>query len=109
MNCGPSVRQPPRRLAAAGRLVSVLCLLLLALAFSPNPANAYPCGGNASVARTLSAHMDVAEDGECAAPKRRPLHRKADPISFAFFVGILIAVLLVPVARLSKREYASRE
>jgi hypothetical protein len=52
--------------------------------------------------------MGAAEDGECSAPKR-PLHRKADPISFAFFVGVIIAVLLVPAAAVRKREDAPRE
>jgi hypothetical protein len=109
MNCGPSVRQPPRRLAAAGRIASVLCLFLLALALSSGPAGAYPCDGSAGPARTLSAHIGT-EVKECTpAPKRAPLHRKADPISFAFFIGLIVAVLLVPVARLSKREYSSRE
>lgn len=110
MNCGPSVRQPPRRLAAAGRIGSVLCLLLLALALSSGPASAYPCDGSAGPVRTLSAHVIGTEVKECnPAPKRAPLHRKADPISFAFFIGLIVAVLLVPVARLSKREYSSRE
>src|SRR2546430_10832042 len=111
MNCGPSVRQPPRRLVAAGRIASVLCLCLLALALSSGPASAYPCGGSAAPARTLSAHMSGGTDvKECTpAPKRAPMHRKADPISFAFFIGLIVAVLLVPAAALRKREYGSRE
>src|ERR1700694_1812381 len=100
MNCGPPVRQPPRRLSAAGRIASVLCLVLPARARSSGPAIAYPCGGSTpSSARTLSAHMSGAQDKECAAPQR-PLRPKADPISFAFFVGLIIAVLLVPAAAL---------
>ena len=51
--------------------------------------------------RTLSAHVTKADEKDCTPP--RPSVRKADPISFAFFIGIIIAVLLVPVA-LNKRE-----
>jgi hypothetical protein len=109
MNCGSPVRPPPRRPVTVGRLASALCLVLLALAFSAGPANAYPCGGSSGPVRTLAGHTRV-DVNECTpAPKRQSLHRKADPISFAFFIGLIVAVLLVPVARLSKREYASRE
>jgi hypothetical protein len=83
-----------------GRLTSFVCLLLLVLAFSAGPAGAYPCGV-ASSARTLSAHVTKADEKDCTPPRHH--HRNADPISFAFFVGIIVAVLLVPIA-LGKRE-----
>ena len=110
MNCGNPLRQPPRRPLAAARIASVLCLMLLALVLSAGPASAYPCGGSAVPVRTLSAHTSGVDAKECTpAPKRPVLHRKADPMSFAFFIGLIVAVLLVPAAALRKREDASRE
>jgi hypothetical protein len=102
MHCGSPVRPPPRRpVVAAGRLASIVCFLLLATAFWAGPAVAsYACEGNGS-ARTLAGHVTRAGDESCA-PGRR-VHRNADPMSFAFFIGILIAVILVPVA-MNKRE-----
>jgi hypothetical protein len=97
------LRQPPRPLAA-GRLVSVPCLLLLALALSAGPANAYRCGSTGS-ARTPSAHVTKVDETDCTPP--RLVDRKADPISFAFFVGIIVAVLLVPVALNKRRAFPS--
>jgi hypothetical protein len=83
-----------------GRLTGLVCLVLLALALSAGPAGAYSCGVAGSV-RTLSAHVTKADEKDCTAPPRR--RRNADPISFAFFVGIIVAVLLVPIA-VRKRE-----
>ncbi len=94
MNCGISERPPPRRPAFAGRLLSLVCVLLLALAFAAGPAGAYRCG-LATSARTLSAHV-AQSDENCPAPRMK--RRTADPMSFAFFVGIIVAVLLVPIA-----------
>ena len=98
MNCGSPVRPPPRRpVVAAGRLASIVCLLLLATAFWAGPAGAsYACESD-----TLSGHVTGTGDESCV-PRWR-VHRNADPMSFVFFIGIMIAVVLFPVA-LTKRE-----
>jgi hypothetical protein len=108
MYCGFSWR-PPRRTAFAGRLVSFACMLILAVGISAGPASAYPCKPPkqtpvASGVRTL-AGLVQAEQMDCGPePAPRPAKRReADPISFMFFIGILVAVVLVPAA-LGKRE-----
>ncbi len=103
MNCGSPVRPPPRRpVVAAGRLASIVCLLLLATAFWAGPAGAsYACESD-----TLSGHVTGTGDEGCV-PRWR-VHRNADPMSFVFFIGIMIAVVLFPVA-LTKREETPRE
>jgi hypothetical protein len=109
MYCGSSWR-PPRRTAFAGRLVSLACMLVLAFGISAGPASAYPCKSSgktpvASGTRTLAGHAQ-AEQLDCdpkPTPRRAFKRRDADPMSFAFFIGILVAVVLVPVA-LGKRE-----
>ena len=105
MYCGFFWR-PPRRTAFAGRLVSFACIFILAFGISAGPASAYPCKPSpaASGARTL-ASSGQAEQLECdPEPAPRPAKRgNADPMSFMFFIGILIAVVLVPVA-LGRRE-----
>jgi hypothetical protein len=100
MNCSSPVRPPLRRPAATGRLVSIVCLLLVAAAVWAGPAGAsYACEDNVALAPSV---QETAAGGESCAPRRRA-HRNADPMSFVFFIGILIAVVLVPVA-LNKRE-----
>jgi hypothetical protein len=108
MYCGSSWR-PPRRTAFAGRLVSLACMFVLAFGISAGPASAYPCKSDktavASGMRTLASHGE-AEQLDCdpkPTPRRAFKRRDADPMSFAFFIGILVAVVLVPVA-LGKRE-----
>jgi hypothetical protein len=103
MYCGSSWR-PPRRTAIAGRLVLLCTLILLALAVSAGPASAYSCGATsqAAPARTLAGHVVNRKD--CEEEPTRPAKRgNADPMSFMFFIGILLAVVLVPVA-LGRRE-----
>jgi hypothetical protein len=108
MYCGLSWR-PPRRTAFAGRLVSLACMLVLAFGISAGPASAYPCKPTGktpvtSGVRTLTTLVQ-AEQLDCdPQPTARPAKRReADPMSFMFFIGILVAVVLVPVA-LGKRE-----
>jgi hypothetical protein len=104
MHCGTPGRTPPRRPAFAGRLIRLVCLLLLALSAWAGPASAYPCGPPSVDARTLAGRVAKADVKECDPPA--PARRKrgdADPISFAFFIGIIVAVLLVPVA-LGRRD-----
>ena len=100
MYCGSSWR-PPRRTAFAGRLGLLLCLLVLAFGVSAGPAAAYSCGST-SPARTLAGHAAGKKDCE-QEPARRLRRKNADPMSFVFFMGIVVAFVLVPVA-LSRRE-----
>ena len=100
MHCGSSWR-PPRRTAFAGRLGFLVCVLVLAFGASAGPATAYSCGAT-PVVRTLAGHG--AQKKDCEQEPARPAKRgNADPMSFMFFIGILIAVVLVPAA-LGRRE-----
>ena len=107
MHCGFS-RRPPRRTALAGRLGFVACALVLALGLSSGPASAYPCkppdpAPVASGVRTLAGHV-VVQQKDCEPEPSRPARRgNADPMSFVFFIGILVAVVLVPVT-IGRRE-----
>lgn len=115
MHCGTSGRTPPRRPAfIVGRLTSFALLLLLALAVSAGPASAQPCAPSSAPAqapgvapaggvRTLAAHVPKSSPKECEPSEPFNKRGNADPISFAFFIGIIAAVLLVPIA-LGRRE-----
>jgi hypothetical protein len=101
MYCGFSWR-PPRRTAIAGRLVLLCALIVLAFGVSAGPASAYSCGAAPrGPGRTLAAHVAGKKDCE-EEPARRVKRGNADPMSFMFFIGMMIAVVLVPVA-LNKR------
>ena len=109
MNCGFSWR-PPRRPAAVGRLVLLACLVVLMLGSSAGPASAYPCkppdpapAASDAGARTLAAHAESQPKDCDTEPAQAPRRRTADPMSFVFFIGILVAVVFVPVA-LGRRE-----
>ncbi len=120
MHCGTSGRTPPRRPALiVGRLTSVALVLLVALAVSAGPASASPCAPSSAPAntprvapvngaRTLAAAAPKSSPKECEPSKPFKKRGDADPISFAFFIGIIAAVLLVPVA-LGRREDLSPE
>jgi len=87
-------RTPPRRPAFAGRLVVLLCMLVCLFAGSATPARAYVCAPSKSRAPRVAAQK------ACDRP-RAPVWRKqgdADAMSFVFFIGAVVAVLLVPVA-----------
>jgi hypothetical protein len=95
MHCGFSWR-PPRRTALAGRLALLCALLVLVFGTSAGPATAYPCG---ATSQSLGA-----EKKDCEQEPTRPAKRgNADAMSFMFFIGILIAVVLIPAA-LGRRE-----
>ena len=99
MYCGSSWR-PPRRTAIAGRLVLLCSLIVVFLGASAGPAAAYSCG-SASQDRTLAGPVVGKKDCE-EEPARRVKRGNADPMSFMFFIGIMVAVVFVPVA-LNKR------
>jgi hypothetical protein len=94
-------RTPRRRPAFAGRLVVLACLLVVLFGGSAAPARAYPCAPS-SAARTLQVHL-AAQKGCDRSAKARPKRGDADPMSFVFFLGIVIVVVLFPVA-LGRRE-----
>ena len=92
--------RPPRRTAFAGRLGLLFCLVVLALGVAASPAAAYSCDGAAG---------RVAQSKACTPePARRARRGNADPMSFVFFMGVVIAFVAVPVA-LSRRQEHSPE
>ena len=88
-------------MAYTGRLVVFACLLVLVFGPAAQPASAYVCGRPSKATRSLSAHLGTQKD--CDRPAGRVKRGNADPMSFVFFIGILVAVVLVPVA-LGRRE-----
>ena len=95
MHCGTPGRTPPRRPAFVGRLIRLVVLLVVTLTVWAGPASSYNCGAPSGT-RTLAGHVAKAKQcGPSTAFKRRG---NADPLSFAFFIGIIAAVLLLPVA-----------
>src|SRR5215831_3998408 len=87
-------RTPPRRPAFAGRLVVLLCVLVFPLVGSVAPARAYVCAPSAAHAPRVAAQ-------KACERSRAPVWRKhgdADAMSFVFFMGAVVAVLLIPVA-----------
>jgi hypothetical protein len=96
MHCGTSGRTPPRRPAFVGRLILLVLLLVLTLTVWAGPVSAYNCG-TPSGKRTLAAHVAKADE-KCEPSRPFEKRGNADPMSFAFFIGIIVAVLLVPVA-----------
>jgi hypothetical protein len=96
MHCGFS-RRPPRRTALAGRLALLCALLVLAFGTSAGPATAYSCGATSESVHTQAGRG--AEKKDCEQELASTAKRgNADAMSFMFFIGILIAVVLVPAA-----------
>ena len=106
MHCGISGRTPPRRSAFAGRLIRLVLPLLLALTVWAGPASAYLCAP--SDTHTRAGHVANARGKECESSRGFRRHGNADPLSFVVFIGIIAAVLLVPVA-MGRREDQPRE
>jgi hypothetical protein len=105
MHCGPTWR-PPRRTAFAGRLGLLFCLIVLSFGVWAGPAGAYSCGATSPSRATAG---QIAQEKDCdSEPSRTTRRGNADPMSFVFFMGVLIAFVLVPIA-LSRREEHSRE
>jgi hypothetical protein len=98
MHCGTPGRTPPRRPAFVGRLILLVLLLVLTLTVWAGPASSYPCGDPQQTGtRTLAGHIAKADES-CEPSQPFKKRGSADPMSFAFFIGIIFAVLLVPVA-----------
>jgi hypothetical protein len=104
MHCGTPGRTPPRRSAFAGRLILLVLPLLLALTVWAAPASAYPCASDAKRAVAGPAASAGAKQCEPAQPAAK--RGNADPLSFVFFIGIIVAVLLVPIT-VRRREDVS--
>jgi hypothetical protein len=104
MYCGTPGRTPPRRPAFVGRLILFVLPLLLALTVWAAPASAYPCVSDAKRAVSGPAARAGAKQCEPAQPLAK--RRNADPLSFVFFIGIIVAVLLVPIT-VRRREDVS--
>jgi hypothetical protein len=95
MNCGTRGRTPPRRSAFAVRLILLVLPLLLALTVWAAPASAYRCAPDAT--RASNGHLANAGVKQCETSAPFKKRGDADPISFMFFIGIIVAVLLVPI------------
>ena len=106
MHCGTPGRTPPRRPAFVGRLILLVLPLLLSFAFWAGPASAYRCAPAAT--GTPSGHAANAGEQQCQPTGAFKRRGNADPLSFAFFMGIMLAVLVVPVA-VWRREDLSPE
>jgi hypothetical protein len=98
MHCGTPGRTPPRRPAFVGRLTRLVLLLLVTLAVWAGPASSSPCAPSSGGTRTLAGHVSNAAERECQPSGPFEKRGNADPMSFVFFIGIVVAVLLVPVA-----------
>jgi hypothetical protein len=102
MHCGTPGRTPPRRPAFVGRLILLVLLLVMTLAVWAGPAASYPCG-EPSGTRTLAGHVVKGGEKQCESPGPFKRRGNADPLSFAFFIGIVAAFVLIPVA-LGRRQ-----
>ena len=108
MNCGNPGRLPPRRPAFAGRLLRLSCIAALGAALLAGPVGAYPCappGAQATAGMAQPRRAAKACERARPAPPRRG---NADPVSFVFYLGLTLAVLIVPVA-FWRREPAPRQ
>jgi hypothetical protein len=100
MLCVSSWR-PPRRTAFAGRLGLLFCLVVLGSGVWAAPVAAYSCDA-ASSSRARAGH--ILQKKDCTPEPARTTRRgNADPMSFVFFMGVVIAFVVVPFA-LSRRE-----
>jgi hypothetical protein len=98
MHCGTPGRTPPRRPAFVGRLILLVLLLVLAVTVWAGPASSYACEQSQPTGiRTLAGQIAKADE-KCEPSQPFKKRGNADPMSFAFFIGIIVAVLFVPVA-----------
>jgi hypothetical protein len=99
MFCGPW-RTPPRRPVFAGRFAVLLCVLAVLFAGSASPARAYVCAPSKSHAPRVAAQKDC----DRQQPPVWRKHGEADAMSFVFFIGVVFAVMLVPIAFRRRKE-----
>jgi hypothetical protein len=97
-------RTPPRRPVFAGRLAVLLCVLVVLFAGSASPARAYVCAPSKSHASRVAAQKNC--DRQQSPVWRK--HGEADAMSFVFFIGVVFATVLVPIA-FGRREDSSSE
>ena len=87
-------RTPPHRPVFAGRLTVLLCLLAVLFAGSAAPSGAYVCAPSKAHAPRVAAQKNCDR-------QQPPVWRKqgeADAMSFVFFIGVVFAIVLVPIA-----------
>ncbi|TML12176.1 MAG: hypothetical protein E6G31_10190 [Actinobacteria bacterium] len=97
-------RSPPRRPVFAGRVTVLLCVFVVLFAGSAAPARAYVCAPSSSHPPRGAGQKDCDR-------QQQPVWRKhgdADAMSFVFFIGVVIAIVLVPVT-FGRREKTSPE
>jgi hypothetical protein len=99
MFCGPW-RTPPRRPVFAGRLAVLFCVLAVLFAGSASPGRAYVCASSKSQAPRVAAQKDC----DRQQPPVWRKHGEADAMSFVFFIGVVFAVMLVPIAFRRRKE-----
>ena len=99
MFCGPW-RTPPRRPVFAGRCAVLLCVLAVLFAGSASPARAYVCAPSESHAPRVAAQKDC----DRQQPRVWRKDGEADAMSFVFFIGVVFAVMLVPIAFRRRKE-----
>jgi hypothetical protein len=85
-------------------MLRLFCLALVILAVTPEPA----LSGN-RCSEAGAARMERVDRNGCARAGKRVPRGDADAMSFIFFVGILFAVLVVPVALVQQRDAAEPE
>jgi hypothetical protein len=93
-------RTPPRRPVFADRLAVLLCVLVVLFAGSSSPARAHVCAPSKSPAPRVAAQKDCDQQQ----PPVRRKHGEADAMSFVFFIGVVFAVMLVPIAFRRREE-----
>ena len=96
MHCGTPGRTPPRRPAFVGRLILLVLPLLLTITVWAGPASAYRCAPTGT--GTPAGHAANAGEQQCEPSEPFKRRGDADPLSFAFFLVIMAAVVVVPVA-----------
>jgi hypothetical protein len=92
-------RTSPRRPVFAGRLAVLLSVFVL-LAGLVSPARAYVCAPSKSDAPRVAAQKNC----DRQQPPVWRKHGEADAMSFVFFIGVVFAVVLVPIAFRRRKE-----
>jgi hypothetical protein len=95
MKIGSLLRPPPRRRFAL-RIVTALCVCLLAFSFGVGRADAYPCGAPPSASERGLA---MAQGDDCRRQEPPKPTERAEPnlLSLAIFVAVIFGVLVIPI------------